>query len=361
MDFSNADIPKILKSGMTNKFMDFSPQDFEDFISQLFRDNGYKVEQTKYSGDYGVDIIIKKEDEHIAVQVKRYKKDNKVGVKDVNQVLGGRDYYKCNDTMIITTSSFTNQVKKLAEKTAVDLWDWNKLQKYISDTYLDGKDYHEYFKEKSITKNASEDFSFDIFKIIYNQPMKGNFLGTQIFVSIQNHTDQNHNVSIELPTYITSDNNQIEARNYLTGYFISGKIYSGCVVESCFVFDSDQLPHIKVGDKLILKVIYSSKTITKVINIEHRIPSKNVKSGCFIATATYGTPFSKEIQILRDWRDKKLKNYWAGRWFIDLYYFLSPPIANFIRDKPLLRKVVRIMLNPFVDFLKRRYNKSTYE
>ena len=136
MDFSNIDIPKILKSGMINKFMDFSPQDFEDFISQLFRDNDYNVEQTKYSGDYGVDLIIKKENEHIAVQVKRYAKTNKVGVRDVNQVLGGRGYYKCDDSMIITTSSFTNQVKKLSEKTGVDLWDWNRLSIFQGSSYI---------------------------------------------------------------------------------------------------------------------------------------------------------------------------------------------------------------------------------
>lgn len=58
-----------MKSGMPNKFMDFSPQDFEDFICQLFRDNDYKVERTKYSGDYGVDLIVKKENEHIAVSL----------------------------------------------------------------------------------------------------------------------------------------------------------------------------------------------------------------------------------------------------------------------------------------------------
>ncbi len=362
MDFSNIDIPKILKSGMPNKFMDFSPQDFEDFISQLFRDNSYKVEQTKYSGDYGVDLIIKKGNEHIAVQVKRYTRTNKVGVRDVNQVLGGKDYYKCNDAMMITTSSFTNQVKNLAEKTGVDLWDWNKLQRYICDTYLDGRDYYDYFKGKSTSENDSEDFGFKIFQVIHNQPMKGNYIGTQIFVGIKNFTDKNQNVSVEMPTYITSNNNQIEARNYLEGYFTSGIIYAGCTVESCFIFDSEQLSHVKVGDKLIIELYYSDKTIRKVINIEKKVPSRNAipsrnASGCFIATAAYGTLFSKEIQILRYWRDNKLKTSKIGNLFIEFYYSLSPPIANFIRDKHLFRKCVRMVLNPFVRFLKRRYDR----
>lgn len=348
---------------MPNKFMDFSPQDFEDFICQLFRDNNYKVEHTKYSGDYGVDLIIKKGNENIAVQVKRYTSANKVGVSDVNQVLGGKDYYKCNGAMIITTSSFTKQVRNLAEKTGVDLWDWNKLQKYICNTYLDGKDYQSYFKDKSTLQVSSEPFDFEIIQVVYNQLMKGNRTSTLITVGIKNITDKNYDVVISLPTYITSDNNQVEANYYLNGYFKSGTIYSGCTVESCFVFDSEQLSRVGVGDKLILEMSYSDnishsdKTIKKFINIEHRVPSKNAKTGCFIATAAYGTPFSQEIEILRYWRDVALKRSFVGNMFINVYYFLSPPIANFIKDKPVLRKSVLMILNPFVKFLKKKYNR----
>ena len=32
-------------------------------------------------------------------------------------------------------------------------------------------------------------------------------------------------------------------------------------------------------------------------------PLKQVSSGCFIATAAYGTPFATEIDIFRKWRD----------------------------------------------------------
>ena len=358
MNFSNIDIPKILKSGIANKFMDFSPQDFEDFISQLFRDNGYKVEQTKYSGDYGVDLIIKKGNEHIAIQVKRYTKTNKVGVKDVNQVLGGKSYYKCSNSMIITTSSFTNQVKKLAEKTDVDLWDWNRLQKYVCDTYLDGKDYYEYFKEESIRQNSFEYFGFEISQVVYNQPMKGGYIGTQISVRIKNYTDKNHNVIVGMPMYITSNNDQIEARHYLEGYFNSGTIYAGCTVECCFIFDFEQLSNVKVGDKLIMELSCSDETIRKVIDIEKKVSSRKAKSGCFIATAAYGTPFSQEIEILRYWRDRDLESNCIGRLFINLYHHLSPPVADFVRNKPFLRKGVRTILNPFVNFLKRKWSRK---
>ena len=62
MDFSQVDIVKILKKSIDKRFQDFTPQDFEDFIAQLYKDRGYKVEQTSYSGDYGADILIEKDE-----------------------------------------------------------------------------------------------------------------------------------------------------------------------------------------------------------------------------------------------------------------------------------------------------------
>lgn len=85
MDFSNVDVPKVLKAGLQNKFEDFDPFDFEDFVAQLFRDNGFRVEQTPRTRDYGADLIVEKDDERIAVQIKRHR--NPVGVRHINDVI----------------------------------------------------------------------------------------------------------------------------------------------------------------------------------------------------------------------------------------------------------------------------------
>ena len=95
MDFSNVNIQGILFSAISNRFSDFSPYDFEDFIAQLFKDKGFDVEGTNYSGDYGADVITSKDGIRTAIQVKRYAKTNKVGVKDINQIIGGKEYHKC--------------------------------------------------------------------------------------------------------------------------------------------------------------------------------------------------------------------------------------------------------------------------
>jgi len=70
--------------------------------------------------------------------------------------------------------------------------------------------------------------------------------------------------------------------------------------------------------------------------------------GCFIATAAYGTPMAKEIQILREFRDEYLLTNPVGQALVDFYYKVSPPIAEFITGHPVLKPIVRAGLLPAV-------------
>jgi hypothetical protein len=69
---------------------------------------------------------------------------------------------------------------------------------------------------------------------------------------------------------------------------------------------------------------------------------------CFIATAAYGTPMAEEVQILRDFRDEYLLTNPLGRAFVDFYYRVSPPMAEFIAEHPSLKPIVRAGLLPVV-------------
>jgi PKD repeat protein len=80
--------------------------------------------------------------------------------------------------------------------------------------------------------------------------------------------------------------------------------------------------------------------------------SGSTASYCFIATAAYGTPMAGDVMTLRAFRDKYLLTNSAGKCFVDNYYKYSPPIADFISNKPVLRKIVRAMLRPLVWFAK---------
>jgi len=57
---------------------------------------------------------------------------------------------------------------------------------------------------------------------------------------------------------------------------------------------------------------------------------------------------AEEIQILREFRDEYLLTNPLGRAFVDFYYEVSPPIAEFITEHPGLKPIVRAELVPVV-------------
>ncbi len=70
--------------------------------------------------------------------------------------------------------------------------------------------------------------------------------------------------------------------------------------------------------------------------------------GCFIATAAWGSDMQKDVRYLRAFRDRYLLDNQAGRWFVRQYYRYSPPLANYIRSRPRLRALARVLLRPLV-------------
>lgn len=77
------------------------------------------------------------------------------------------------------------------------------------------------------------------------------------------------------------------------------------------------------------------------------------KSGCYIATAVYGSYNAPEVIVLRHFRDCNLRKSLYGRSFIKLYYFISPTVARWLKDAIYLNKAVRSILNGFVSYLQK--------
>lgn len=72
-------------------------------------------------------------------------------------------------------------------------------------------------------------------------------------------------------------------------------------------------------------------------------------SKCFIATAAYGSEMAPEVEVLRQFRNQFLLTNTLGRFFVKTYYWISPPIANFIARHESIRTAVRWTLQPFVN------------
>lgn len=73
---------------------------------------------------------------------------------------------------------------------------------------------------------------------------------------------------------------------------------------------------------------------------------------CFIATAAYGTPLAREIDVLRAFRDDVLLTSSAGTAFVDAYYRISPTLADVVARSPVLAALVRAFLIPIILTIK---------
>jgi len=81
------------------------------------------------TGDYGADLILRKDHQRIAVQAKCY--IGSVGVAAVQETLSGMAYYQCHSAWVVTTGNFTVNALELATKSKVRLFGRNELGKLI--------------------------------------------------------------------------------------------------------------------------------------------------------------------------------------------------------------------------------------
>ena len=85
--------------------------------------------------------------------------------------------------------------------------------------------------------------------------------------------------------------------------------------------------------------------------------------GCLIATATYGSELAPQVQLLREIRDNQLLNTESGSAFMktfnDMYYTFSPTIADWERESPVFKEVVKLAITPMISTLSLMENAET--
>ena len=96
--------------------------DFEYYCADLLKANGFlEVEVTKGSGDFGADILAEMDGVTYAFQCKCY--DKPIGVKAIQEIYAGRDYYDKMVGVVMTNQYFTQPAVELAQKLNIMLWD----------------------------------------------------------------------------------------------------------------------------------------------------------------------------------------------------------------------------------------------
>ena len=106
--------------------------EFEEYLEDFFIKSGYRVEKRKRSHEQGLDLLLERQGESTAVQVKRY--SNPVGNNAVQEVIAAREYYHCNKARVVTNSRVTPSAQRLAERCKVELWDRKTLKEKIKKT-----------------------------------------------------------------------------------------------------------------------------------------------------------------------------------------------------------------------------------
>ncbi|MEB4207518.1 restriction endonuclease [Mycobacterium sp. 94-17] len=107
--------------------------EFEEFVAAQLRIAGYSVTPTASTGDYGVDLIAKKDGARMAVQCKRLTKA--VGVAAVQQVVAGARHHGCRRTVVVTNQTFTKAARQLASTHhcrlvgRTQLHSWTRIQR----------------------------------------------------------------------------------------------------------------------------------------------------------------------------------------------------------------------------------------
>lgn len=110
---------------------------FELFLATLFGRLGYRVENTRYRGDYGADLVVKKDGAKTAVQAKRWNK--RVGIKAVQEAVAAKGYYHCDHALVVANREFTKQALVLARANEVELWDRDALVTKLLEVRRQGK------------------------------------------------------------------------------------------------------------------------------------------------------------------------------------------------------------------------------
>lgn len=136
---------------IVNDFSAMNGYEFEDFIASVLKGKGFRVVQTSYSNDEGIDLIAEYDSPlfkgKYIIQCKRWR--GKVGQPEVRDLYGVVTSERANKGILITTSDFTEQAYAFANGKNIELINGEVLSSLITDSSLANNDKDDTLKASS--------------------------------------------------------------------------------------------------------------------------------------------------------------------------------------------------------------------
>lgn len=128
------------------------------------------------------------------------------------------------------------------------------------------------------------------------------------------------------------------------------------------------VPEIETVTEIVSEIVSETMTVKEIVcgkgtidvNGQCIVDPNYKKSafsggGCLIATATYGSELAPQVQQLRELRDNSLLQTESGTQFMEsfngFYYSFSPIIADYERENPIFKEMVKVAITPMVSSL----------
>jgi hypothetical protein len=352
MDFHQQDIRRFLLESIPSRFSHITNWDFESLVRYLLEVDGYVLKPAVPTGDLANKILASKDDALLVVQPLRLDPEILVEEVEIRKAIHSRSFYNADQFWIITTSYFSPEARQFAEETEIEMWDWDALYEALCQSFFEGKSHEEFLQEHPLPM-ASEEIESELKLKVKWQATEG--IGPEWFnlgITISNPTDRNLYIHLELPALIDHKRNQVMADQWIDGDFVAGMIYAGATIKTNALYSVVKLGDRPPGGRVVL-TCHERVQVPRT----HHLHAKLQGQACFIVTYCYTTD-SPEYRTMVAYRDEILSKTFAGRAFIQGYYFISPHLIRWASQNSFIdafvRKITDYILPAFINRMHRK-------
>lgn len=116
---------------MLDEIYKMTPRQFEIFVAELFKQNGYKTKLIPTLNNEKLDIML---DDHVFVECKHYSRNTKISLSTIQELLDSNMMYKGDKCIVVTTGNYTmNSLKYVNQIDNLELMDVVNIEQMLLD------------------------------------------------------------------------------------------------------------------------------------------------------------------------------------------------------------------------------------